>query len=267
MYMGRCTVLGASGFIGGHLARHLVRLGHDCRTPPRDAPLWEEDLGDVYYCIGLTADFRSRPFDALEAHVGRLLDVLRRARFRSLLYLSSTRVYQHQPLDRPAREEDRLTVAPSDPSDLYNLSKLAGEAACLAHSNPAVRVLRLSNVYGPGDCSGNFLASVLAEARDGNLVFRTAPESAKDYIAVEDVVAMLPRIASRGTRRVYNIASGRNVTHAELARELARHFGCRIAFAPEAPPIRFPPIAIDRAASEFGFAPRPLDLGPLVHSG
>src|SRR5919197_813364 len=66
----RVTVLGASGFIGGHLAKHFRALGYECLTPGRNEPsLYETDLGDVIYAIGLTADFRQRPLDTIEAHV------------------------------------------------------------------------------------------------------------------------------------------------------------------------------------------------------
>jgi len=77
------TVLGAGGFIGSHLLAHLRQAGHDCFAPARgDATLFAEELGHVIYCIGLTADFRSRPFDTVRAHVCLLADVLEKAPFR-----------------------------------------------------------------------------------------------------------------------------------------------------------------------------------------
>src|SRR5262249_21758891 len=68
------TVLGASGFIGGHLAAHFRKAGVRHLAPPK----WTDDvlhrpLGHVLYCIGLTADWRSRPHDTVRAHVERLL--------------------------------------------------------------------------------------------------------------------------------------------------------------------------------------------------
>jgi len=39
------------------------------RTPFRIDP------GHVIYCIGLTADFRQKPFETIEAHVSKLAEV------------------------------------------------------------------------------------------------------------------------------------------------------------------------------------------------
>ncbi len=68
-----------------------------------DATWRGADLGHAFYCIGLTADFRSRPFETIEAHCGLLKEVLSGSRFSSFVYLSSTRVYARGKLDRRSR--------------------------------------------------------------------------------------------------------------------------------------------------------------------
>lgn len=81
------TVLGATGYIGSRLVAHLQAQGHSVWAPVRgDAEVFTRPLGHVMYCVGLTADFRTRPFDTVDAHVGLLAEVLRRAQFDSLLY-------------------------------------------------------------------------------------------------------------------------------------------------------------------------------------
>ena len=70
------TVFGSSGYIGSHLVRHLIASGEEVATPMRGAPIGETHLGHVVYAIGLTADFRTRPFDTMAAHVTRLADIL-----------------------------------------------------------------------------------------------------------------------------------------------------------------------------------------------
>lgn len=244
------SVIGAGGFIGSHLVRSLTAAGVPCRGVLRGDPgLWELDLGDAIYAVGLTADFRTRPHDTIEAHVGLLNDVLRRSRFDSLLYLSSTRVYGRQ---ADTRENAALSVRPEDPSDLYNLSKLTGEALCLADRRATVRVARISNVFGANDVSENFLTSVLRDALRGEVVLRTADDSSKDYISVNDVVALLPRIATRGLQRLYNVAAGTNTTHRELLTELTRVTGCSTRIAPGSPSVILEPIHVERITSEFG---------------
>lgn len=248
------TVLGASGFIGSHLVEHLGSGGHECLTPGRrDPAIFEKELGHVIYCVGLTADFRQRPYDTVEAHVCHLSGILQRAKFDSLLYLSSTRVYMHS---NTAMETTSLLVNPSDPSDLYNLSKLMGESLCLAIPNPNVRIARLSNVYGRNADPQNFLFAVLREAvENGKVLLQTSLDSSKDYVDVNDVVNLLPKIAISGRHRIYNVASGTNLDNGELVRAVCQQTGCEVEVRQGARTITFPPIDIQRIRDEFDFSP------------
>lgn len=249
------TVLGASGFIGRHLVERWRADGHAVFAPARgDRRLYERPLGHAIYAIGITADFRGRPFETMDAHVSVLGEILRRAEFDSFTYLSSTRVYAGA---SSTSETAELRVNPADPGDLYNLSKLAGEALCLAQPDDRIRVARLSNVYGPDMDGGpfasqNFLAAVIREALlDGQLRLRTALHSAKDYIAVDDVRRAVQRIATHGRARLYNVAAGRNVSHAEIADALARITACGVSVEPGAPETAFPLIDTRRIAELF----------------
>src|SRR4051812_11177152 len=79
----RFTVLGASGFIGSHLMRWLESQSLPYWAPKRCENVLGRPLGHVIYCIGLTADFRGRPYDTVRAHVCHLLDILEEAEFAS----------------------------------------------------------------------------------------------------------------------------------------------------------------------------------------
>ncbi len=258
------TVLGSSGFIGSHLARRLRGSGAECFTPSRDDPaIFEQALGHVFFCIGLTADYRGRPHETVDAHVCRLLHVLREATFESLLYLSSTRIYAG---GSGTDEETALRIDPGDPDNLYDISKIMGESLCHARGG-GVRVARLSNVCGVNPSSEMFFDSVLRDAvAKGKVVLRTAPDSAKDYVMIDDAVEALIRIAGGGQGRVYNVASGRNVSHSELLDGLRRVTGCEVEWTPGADRTVFPPISIDRLRDEFGLTPAsPVDhLDALV---
>lgn len=256
--MSQFTVLGASGYIGHRLVQRLRAEGHTVWAPARgDASALNRPLGHVLYCIGLTGDFRARPFDTVDAHVIFLAQVLQRTQFDSLLYLSSTRVYMGA---ARTDEEALLTVQPGDPSYLYNLTKLTGESLCHSSQRTGVRVARLSNVVGPGmdASSGNFIASLLRDARAGHVVLQTAPESAKDYIHIDDVVGWLPRIALDGQASTYNVASGVQTTHAQWVQWLVQHTGCSHVVQADAPMQYFLPINVQRLQAEFGKAIRPL---------
>lgn len=256
------SVFGAGGFIGRHLVAHLRADGHDVWEVPREAVPDDRPLGHAVWCIGLTQDFRQRLLDTAEAHVGALVPVLRRCDLESFTYLSSTRLYRGEGV---AFEDDSIAVAPSWASDVYNATKAAGEALVLAVLGARARVARLSNVYGPGQAE-TFLASVVHDLRTtGRVTMQTSRDSAKDYISVADVVGLLGRIAIDGRSAIYNVASGRNTSNAELAAALEASLGGQVSFLDGAPSVRFPRIAIDRIRTEFGAAPRSVldDLAAL----
>ncbi len=253
----KATVLGGSGFIGRHLCESLRAGGHDVYCPSRDEN-WQQQasLGTVFYCIGLTADFRSRLLDTVEAHVCVLRELVAKDNYDKIVYLSSTRVYAGA---LSTREDAALQVRSDTPSDLYNLSKLMGESIVLnantqgansANSAKGV-VARLSNVIGDGDTSEMFIPAILREASEtGSVVFQTAPESAKDYVAISDVCRWLIELAQTGQRQIYNLASGVNTTHQEIADCLVGN-GIGVTFVDGAPTTSFPRIQIDAITAEF----------------
>ncbi len=248
------TILGARGYIGSRLVKYLRSKGHEVWAPDRDDDaIFLQPLGHVIYCVGLTADFRSRPFDTVDAHVGLLAAILRKADFTSMLYLSSTRVYMGS---ENTGEEASLTVFPSDASYLYNLSKLTGESLCHASGHPCVRVARLSNVVGPGmDLqSGNFVADLLRQARQGEVVLESSPDSAKDYIHIDDVLTLLPKIALNGVAKVYNVASGIQTRHSQWLDFIESVTACKVVVRDDLPLQIFPPIEVTRVSLEFLFA-------------
>jgi nucleoside-diphosphate-sugar epimerase len=251
------TVLGAGGFIGSQLAVTLkAKEGDTVYAPLRQdgANIFDEiigrDLGHVFYCIGLTADFRSRPFDTVEAHVCLLRRLLEQGRFKSLTYLSSTRVYEGA---ATTHESAVLKVSSGNPEHLYNLSKLMGESLCLSCGHE-VRVVRLSNVLGCAMPQQNFISQVLrVAANTGKIQFLTAPQSVKDYVSVTDVIRWLPQIALHGGHAIYNVSSGSNTSNAEIAALLERK-GVAVSFAENAPEWSFPIIDTSRLILEFGGA-------------
>ena len=180
------TILGASGYVGSALVAALERAGHRVHAVTRGAlPALLEtrrNAGHVIDCIGLTGDFRTRPHDTAEAHVGVTARCLAALHFESFLFLSSTRVYARA---TATNESAVLACAPADPSDLYNLTKLAGEAVCLADPRQTVRVARLSNVYGGDMPDDTFLGQLLREGRGtGAVRFRQSAKSSKDYVSL-----------------------------------------------------------------------------------
>lgn len=251
----RFTVVGSRGFIGRSLAEALRLDGHDVRSMDRLSPVSDRSLGHVIFAAGVTADYRTRPVDTMEAHVGALADLLTRGGFDSLTYLSSTRVYEGL---GHGHEDAVFRCDPADPSQLYNISKLAGEALCLTLPDPQIRVVRLSNVFGAADRSETLMSALLHEARDGNIHLQSAAHSAKDFIFIDDVTRLLPQIRF-GRHRTYNLAAGRNVEYGDIVRILSDLSGAPYSVSASAPVVSFPEIDVSRLQAEFGFMATPLE--------
>lgn len=246
------TILGSSGFIGTHLRAYLEERSLECFLPAKDYSFSkDENLGHVFYCIGLTSDFRTKPIETVKAHVCKLIEVLENSSFETLLYLSSTRVYNG---NISGEEESALNVNPSDFSDLYNISKLMGEAVCLSFPNEKIRIARLSNVIGNDFDSDNFVFSLIKNAVDKQVIeLGVSSESAKDYISINDVVRLMQLIASEGKSRIYNISSGQALTNEQLVKEIKKHTDCDVKFTDSQRSLNFPLITNERIKNEFAY--------------
>ena len=251
------TVLGANGFIGSACVNYLMSKGHDVNSVTRNTKVDPNiPLGHVIYSIGLTADFREKPFETVDAHVTTLAHWLKLYQFDSFLYLSSTRIYEGMPISTPVNEHTPLTVLPNA-NTLYNISKLMGEALCLASPLQSIRIVRLSNVYGVNQKEHNFLSSIIKSLRNTNEVeIREAPDSTKDYVALDDVVPLLFSIATNGQKRLYNVASGQAVSHKSLTEVLQKNESYKINFLKGALSRKFPSIDISLIQNEFNFYPQ-----------
>jgi nucleoside-diphosphate-sugar epimerase len=257
------TIIGAGGFIGTALHARLQALGWSCTLPDRSAS-WSPTgpLGHVFYCAGLTADYALRPVDTVEAHVGLLSRVLASPHWLSLVYLSSTRVYDGQPPQRYDDEEGPFVTDPCNARHLYDLSKLLGENLCHVMGKGKARVARLSCVYrderDPDGFMGHLMRNVLTTPAGTILSVDSSPDFQRDYVHLDDVVEALLSIALAGRSRVYNVASGINVTNSELAEAVWRSTGVRIKFTRSDIPTPGPVAQRKRLTGEFGWQPREL---------
>lgn len=279
------TVVGAAGFVGRRLCSTLRARGAQVWAPDRHAP-WQPPprhvLGHVMYCAGLTADYLARPFDTVQAHVSHLAQVLQyglaQGALQSLVYLSSTRLYDALGKlgDEVVASEDAvLPMDPASPRHLYDLSKGLGESLCHVAGQGRARVARLACVYeGPQDADG-FLPALLRQvlqaraAGSVQIAVKSSPHFTRDYVHLDDVVDALIRIAVQGQAPVYNVASGANVSNAELFDYLKRRWGCTVQPLLDTQPAPTPRISTDRLCTELYWLPRGLlaALDPLLATG
>jgi len=264
----KATVIGGGGFIGSNLATRLREWGWDCRVPGRhESEVPVEEMGHVFFCAGLTADYAVRPFDTVQAHVSLLSRVLQAGTFSSLVYLSSTRLYDSSDVEE-ATETMPLLLDPANPRHIYDLSKALGESLCHVTGHGRARVARLSCVYKDAGDSDGFLPMLVRRASDfpqpvdGEsprcLQLNTSASASRDYVAMDDVLDALVLIAIRGNHSIYNVASGQNVSNAALFDVVSRKTGCRIEPLRDDEVRVLPRISVKRMEEEFGWRPVPV---------
>lgn len=248
------TVIGASGFIGSHLVSFLKSKQYDVFTPKKgEKTIFSQPLGRVIYCAGMTADFNKNPYETGRAHFCLLLDILEKADFETLVYLSSTRLYDG--LTGVVNEQTNLILNSQNRRHLYDLTKAAGEALCISHEK--AKIVRLGVVYDRQFNADIFPAYVLKEADANHSIELNSSEFiSRDYILLDDVICLLEKITLTGKERLYNLASGRNIYNYEWAKIIKNSKQCDLIFLNNKSVPESPIIDISLIQQEFGFEPK-----------
>lgn len=259
--MSRYTVIGAGGYIGRRLVQTLRAAGHEVFAPGRDnGELFDTDLGKVFYCAGLTGDYRTRPFDTAEAHVSLISRLLERGRFDRLVYLSSTRLYDVL-TDGVASEDRALPLNSNDPRHVYELTKMTGEVLTVTQSQGRGCVARLAYVYD--EVGDGFLSQWLARAaEEKSLVLDSSPGNGRDYIHLDDVIRGLKAMLDQDATGIINLASGQRLTNRAIAAVFEQR-GWTIGFSQTQDMALPVEIAVDRLAA-LGASARP--VLPLIEA-
>lgn len=244
----RCLVLGASGFIGGHLIASLAESGHQVVAYARhfdtnhsisadsnieyvtgdfcNEQSWDKLLSGVQVCYHLisTTVPKSSNDDPIADVTGNIIGTLhfleaaKKKNVRIVFASSGGTVYGR--INTDSIDEHH----PTDPLCSYGITKLAIEKYLLLyrelHGMRSV-VLRIANPYGEGqqpDAIQGAVAVFMGRVLRGHTIDIWGDGSVvRDYIYVQDVVqAMIAASEYGGRLNVFNVGSGVGVSLLEL---------------------------------------------------
>ena len=110
--------------------------------------------------------------------------------------------------------------APLSANNPYALTKLMAEQAAAfyaANNGVRVAVLRLFNVYGPGQSDKFLIPLILEQVRGGAAIRVNDLLPRRDYVYVKDVVQAIQAAAEAGVSfGIFNVGSGRSHSVAEV---------------------------------------------------
>ncbi len=245
----RVLVTGGTGFIGSHLVPRLLATGakvtvvappHETHVPLAGVATVTADLRDrasvstlaalapeiVFHLggfslVGASYERVDECFDLNAKATALLVGAMKGA--ESFVFASTADVYGPQ-ASMPLRES--MTPAPVSP---YGISKLAAELSCLAQQRaPENRtrfaVMRLFNVFGPGQRSPALIPELLKSCLSGDPVRTTKGEQTRDFNYVDNVVDGLIAAAESPSQLdgPVNLCSGQEIAVRDLVLLMAR---------------------------------------------
>ena len=289
----RVLVAGGAGFIGQHLCRSLLELGHDvvvvdnfC-TSDFSGRLALEELGvrviesdvtatpdgayDAIFHLASPASpihYRRLSLETMWANAlgsKRLLDLSGSAGARFLL-ASTSEVYG-DPLQHPQSEEYRGNVNPVGERACYDESKRFAEALTFEYRRvhkANARIARLFNTYGPGMALADgraIPAFTVAAIRNEPIRIRGSGQQTRSFCYVDDVVEGLIAMGMDpcADGAIFNLGDPGEVSIRQIAETIRDQAGSsnELVFVPGAsddPNRRCPDIAKIEAA--YGWRPK-----------
>lgn len=259
-------VAGSRGFIARHLIGRLRKDGWvvvEWEDDVRSLGSYEDSVDAVFHLAAVVEHdrFESEPHEAFDANVTGTLAVLnycQRAQAKCV-YASTSAVYE------PLHSGGYLSEdSPTKPFGPYAVSKWVGENICFQQSSEyqiPCAVMRIFNVYGPGQRS-SFLVPYVLDCLIGHQTMSLRmPEAKRDFVYIDDVTEGLIKASELHTSgyRVYNLGTGTATRVLDLVSEAESIYGLSIGtgMAPAHPGEPINVVAdISRAKRELEWSPQ-----------
>jgi len=221
----KIVITGASGFIGGHLIKHLsdfanteivpltrrripnlVQVSNYADAPDGDVLIHLAEDNNLVSVTNKGLTYENEALNTLRALLAK--------KYRRVIYTSSSTLYGDKSIIPHGTGDEVFEMNP------YARIKSLSEGAVL--ENPNGTVVRLANVYGPLMSANNVMSQILKQIpQQGDLeVGDVTP--VRDFIWVQDVVEGISMLAHMdfaeiGKSKMYNLGSGIGTSIGDLA--------------------------------------------------
>ncbi len=126
----------------------------------------------------------------------------------------------------------------------------------------------MSNIYGFNPKSTLLVPTLIKDAIKKRLMkIFINKNCSKDFLSIEDTFSLVMKIIHKGKDKVYNVASGKNISLDKIAKKISFLTNCKILYLNQKKIIKEPIINISKIKKEFKFVPSSnliLDLPKII---
>ena len=256
--MKRVLLTGAGGFVGAVLARRLLKDGHQVHVLLKSATtrwrladvqpdlrLHEVDLQDeegvrrvagaiqpelVYHLAAHGAyPFQTDPDGIIATNIlgtWNLVKALARIDYEVFVNAGSSSEYGFK--DFAMRETDLL-----EPNSYYAVAKCAQTLLCqhvARTEKKPITTFRLFSAYGPYEEPSRLVPTLIRRCLNNQDLSLVPPETARDFVYVDDVVDAFLRTSELARLRgdIINIGTGVQSTIRDVVEAIVQHTGARV---------------------------------------
>ncbi len=144
-------------------------------------------------------------YDNIEA-MSNLIKSCEEVQIEKFIFVSTNNVYGTKIKNAPFLEEDRLSP---DINNKYGISKYIGEKLAMYTLEKKCCIIRIADVYGPGQNHGNLIKAIISNLEDKkNLKLYGEGKRERDYIYIDDVIQGITFIYENDLSGIYNLGTG-----------------------------------------------------------